>query len=140
MVIAEWEEKLDKEDEKKKIRRSLLRQARLAQDGQAEIDSKNKELERLRAQEREIMKELGMTPPGLLWRIYEKYSISLSFAITSLIIRVTGVVFFYVDQFLDRQRHDELIVAPPSEEIVEIASVVEAAVRLQQTRNEQVAM
>lgn len=140
LVIANWEEQMAKEAEKEKIRRRLLRQARLAQDGQAEIDRKNKELERLRAQEREIMKELGLKPPGLLWRIYEKYSISLSFAITSLIIMATGVVFFYVDQFLDRQRHDELIVAPPSEEIVEIASVVEAAVQLQQTGNEQVAM
>lgn len=139
LVIAKWEERLAEEEEKEKIRRRLLRQARLTADGQEEIDRKNKELERLRALEREIMKELGLKPPGVLWRFYEKYAIAMSFAITSLIIMLTGVAFFYVDQFLEQQRHEELIAAPPSEAIQEIASVLEAAVQLQQTGNERVA-
>jgi ribosomal protein L37AE/L43A len=139
LVIAKWEERMAEEAEKEKIRRRLLRQARLAEDGQADIDRKRKELERLKALEREIMKELGLKPPGALWVFYEKYAISMSFAITSLIIMATGVTFFYVDQFLDQQRQEELVAAPPSEEIQEIAPVLEAAVQLQQTGNEQVA-
>ncbi|MCZ6504083.1 MAG: hypothetical protein O6945_16415, partial [Gammaproteobacteria bacterium] len=74
------------------------------------------------------------------WLLYEKYTIPMSLAIGSLIIIVAGVTFYYVDQYLEQQRREELVVAPPSQEIQEIASVLEAAVQLQQTGNEQLAV
>jgi len=140
LVLATWEEQMAEEAETEKIRRHLLRQARLDEDNQEDIARKKKELERLRVSARAIMTELGMNPPGTLWLFYEKYAIPTSFVIGSLIIMATGVVFYYVDQYLDQQTQVELVAAPPSEEIRGIAPVLEAAVQLQQTGNEQVAM
>ncbi len=138
LILAKWEEKMREEAEKEKIRRRLMRDQRLKGDRQAELDAKRKELERLRELEREIMKELGIKPPSQLWLFFEKYTISLSFAISSAIIMATGVAFYYVDEYLDNLEFQEAVAAEPSEEIKGIAPNLAAAVELQQNGNQQV--
>jgi tetratricopeptide (TPR) repeat protein len=138
LVIAKWEEKMREEAEKEKIRRRLMRDQRLKGDREAELDAKKKELERLKALELEIMKELGIRPPSQLWMIFERYTISLSFAITAVIIMATGVAFRYVDNYLDQMAAEELAAAAPSQEIQGIAPVVASAIELQQNGNGQV--
>jgi len=59
-----------------------MRDQRLKGDKQDEPDANRKELERLRELEREILKELGIKPPSTFWVFFEKYTISLSFAIS----------------------------------------------------------
>ncbi|MBT7371796.1 MAG: hypothetical protein HN816_14180, partial [Gammaproteobacteria bacterium] len=126
LVIAKWEEKMREEAEREKIRRRLMRDQRLKGDRDAEMDAKRKELERLRELEKEIMKELGIRPPSQLWMFFEKYTISLSFAVTASIIMATGVAFRYVDNYLDKLAHEELVAAEASAEIQEIAPTVAA--------------
>lgn len=138
LVIAKWEEKMREEAEKEKIRRRLMRDQRLKGDREAELDAKKKELERLKALELEIMKELGIKPPSQLWMIFERYTISISFAITATIIMATGVAFRYVDNYLDQMAAEELAAAAPSQEIQGIAPVVASAIELQQNGNGQV--
>ncbi|MEL0066090.1 MAG: hypothetical protein VXA40_14845 [Gammaproteobacteria bacterium] len=138
LVIAKWEEKMREEAEKEKIRRRLMRDQRLKGDREAELEAKKKELERLKALELEIMKELGIKPPSKLWMIFEKYTLSLSFAITAAIIMATGVAFRYVDNYLDQMAAEELAAAPPSDEIKGIAPVIASAIELQKNGNGQV--
>lgn len=138
LIIAKWEEKMREEAEKEKIRRRLIRDQRRKGDREAELEAKRKELERLRALERELMKELGIKPPSKLWLIFEKYTISMSFAISAAIVMVTGVAFYYVDQYLHNVSFQEIVQAEPSEEIKGIAPVMAAAVELQQNGNKQV--
>ena len=71
LVIAKWEEKQVEEREKEEIRRRLLRQARLTDEGDEQFQRQNDELERLRKLEREIMAELGIKPPGALGTFFE---------------------------------------------------------------------
>jgi len=59
-----------------------MRDQRLKGDKQDDPDANRKELERLRELEREILKELGIKPPSIFWVFFEKYTISLSFAIS----------------------------------------------------------
>ncbi len=138
LVIAKWEEKMREEAEKEKIRRRLMRDQRLKGDREADLEAKKKELERLKALELEIMKELGIKPPSKLWLIFEKYTLSLSFAITAAIIMATGVAFRYVDNYLDQMAAEELAAAPPSDEIKGIAPVIASAIELQKNGNGQV--
>ena len=135
LVIAKWEEKMREEAEKEKIRRRLLRDQRLKGDREAELDAKRKELERLKELELEIMKELGIRPPSGLWLLFEKYTVSLGFAITASIIMATGVAFRYVDNHLDQLAHEELVAAEASEEIQGLAPTVASAIELQQNGN-----
>lgn len=138
LVIAKWEEKMKEEAEKEKIRRRLMRDQRLKGDRAEDLEAKRKELERLRQLEREIMKELGMKPPSRFWLFYERHPISLSFFATVMIIAVTGVVFRYIDLYIDQIALEEKVLAPPSEEIKGIAPAVAAAVNLQQNGNQEV--
>ncbi|MBO6556274.1 MAG: hypothetical protein JJ921_07220 [Pseudomonadales bacterium] len=135
LVIAKWEEKMKEEAEKEKIRRRLLRDQRLQGDRQSDIDAKRAELERLRKLEREIMEELGIKPPGPLWMFFEKYTLPVSFAVTVMIIAATGVMFHFVDQWLDQQAYEEKVAETPSADIENIAPVMAAAVTLQQNGN-----
>lgn len=135
LVIAKWEEKMKEEAEKEKIRRRLMRDQRLQGDAQADLEAKKAELERLRKLEREIMLELGIKPPGPLWIFFEKYTLPVSFAVTVMIIAATGVMFHFVDQWLDQQAYEEKVAAPASDEIQGIAPVMAAAVQLQQNGN-----
>lgn len=113
LVIAKWEEKMREDAEKEKIRRRLLRDQRLKGDNQSELDAKRKELERLKEMEREIMKELGIKPPSALWIIFEKYTISLSFAFSMTIVALTGIGFRYVDMYLEHLAYEETVQEVP---------------------------
>jgi tetratricopeptide (TPR) repeat protein len=135
LVIAKWEEKMKEEAEKEKIRRRLMRDQRLQGDEAADREAKKAELERLRKLEREIMLELGIKPPGPLWMFFEKYTIPVSFAVTVMIIAATGVMFHFVDQWLDQQAYEEKVAEPASDDIQGIAPVMAAAVQLQQNGN-----
>jgi hypothetical protein len=135
LIIAKWEEKIQEEAEKEKIRRRLQREQRHKGDRESDLEAKRRELERLRAQIIELMKELGMRPPGRVWLFFEKYTISMSLAISAVIIMLTGIAFHYVDQYLDQLAYEELVAAPPSEQIQRIASTVATAVEMQQTGN-----
>ncbi len=131
LVIAKWKEKMKEEAEKEKIRRRLMRDQRLQGDRHADIEAKRAELERLRKLEREIMEELGIKPPGTLWIFFEKYTLPMSFAVTVMIIAATGVMFHFVDQWLEAQAYEEKVAEAPSDEIQGIAPVMAAAVQLQ---------
>lgn len=137
LVIAKWEEKMREEAEKEKIRRRLMRDQRMKGDRDAELDSKRAELERLKALELEIMKELGIRPPSQLWQIFERYTISLSFAITAAIVLATGITFRYVDNYVEKMAAEELAAETASEEIQGIAPTVASAIELQQNGNGQ---
>ena len=136
LVIAEWEEKIREEAENEKIRRLLMRDQRLKGDKQDDPDTNRKELERLRELEREIVKELGIKPPSALWVFFEKYTISLSFAISLLIVALAGVGFRYLDLYLEHLAHEETVAAAPSEQIRDVALVVAVAVEMQQQGNQ----
>ncbi|MBT4377648.1 MAG: hypothetical protein HOD26_02405 [Gammaproteobacteria bacterium] len=136
LVIAEWEEKIRKEAEDEKIRRRLMREQRLKGDKQDDPDTNRKELERLRELEREIVKELGIKPPSTLWVFFEKYTISLSFVISLMIVALAGVGFRYLDLYLEQLSHEEAVAAAPSEQIREVARVVAVAVEMQQQGNQ----
>jgi tetratricopeptide (TPR) repeat protein len=138
LVLAKWEEKMREEAEKEKIRRRLLRDQRMKGDRQEQLDAKQRELDRLKEMELEIMKELGIKPPSDLWMLFEKYTISISFAITASIVMATGVAFRSVDIYLDGLAHEELVAEEASAEIKGIAPVVAAAIEMQQTGNEEV--
>lgn len=138
LVIAKWEEKMREEAEKEKIRRRLMRDQRLKGDRDSELESKKAELERLKALELEIMKELGIRPPSALWMLFERHTISLGLAFTAVIIMATGVAFYFVDEYLDGLAYEEVAVSAPSEEIQGVAPVVAAAIEMQQTGNQQV--
>ena len=84
------------------------------------------------------MEELGIKPPSKLWLFFEKYTISMSFAIASLIIIATGFAFRYADLYLDRLAHEELVAAEPGSNIKQIGPVISAAVQLQKNGNQQV--
>ncbi len=138
LVIAKWEEKMAEEAEKEKIRRRLLRDQRLQGDRTEELEKKRQELERLRRLEREIMEELGIRPLSKLWLLFEQHPISISFAVSTLIVIATGFVFRYADLYLDGLTHEELVAEVPGEQIQHIAPVISAAVELQNNGNEQV--
>jgi ribosomal protein L37AE/L43A len=105
-------------------------------DKQDDPDTNRKELERLRELEREIVKELGIKPPSALWVFFEKYTISLSFAISLLIVALAGVGFRYLDLYLEHLAHEETVAAAPSEQIRDVALVVAVAVEMQQQGNQ----
>ncbi len=136
LVIAEWEEKIREEAENEKIRRRLMRDQRLKGDKQDDQDTNRRELERLRELEREIVKELGIKPPSALWVFFEKYTISLSFAISLLIVALAGVGFRYLDLYLEHLAREETVAAAPSEQIRDVALVVAVAVEMQQQGNQ----
>ncbi len=136
LVLAKWEERLAEEAEKEKIRRRLLREARLREDGQGELDARRKELERLRALEREIMKELGLKPPGRFWLFFEQHPFPVALSILVTVVMATGFAFKTFDAYKEQEEREALIAAAPSEEIQTIAPVVGAAVQLQQLGKE----
>ncbi len=136
LVLSKWEERLAEEAEKEKIRRRLLREARLREDGQDELDARRKELERIRALEREIMKELGLKPPGKFWIFFEQHPFPVALAILGTVVLATGFVFKTFDTYTEQEEREALIAAAPSEEIQTIAPVVSAAVQLQQLGKE----
>ncbi len=138
LIMAKWEEKMREEAEKEKIRRRLLRDQRLKGDQNADLDAKKAELERLRALELEIMKELGIKPPGVLWRLFEQHTFAMSMAAIVIIVGATAIGFQYADGYLDAAAYDEKVAEAPTEEMQGIAPVVAAAVALQQTGNQQV--
>tara|TARA_B110000438_G_scaffold57039_1_gene57101 strand:+ start:1338 stop:1907 length:570 start_codon:yes stop_codon:yes gene_type:complete len=134
--IAEWEEKIRKEAENEKIRRRLMRDQRLKGDKQDDPDTNRKELERLRELEREILKELGIKPPSTFWVFFEKYTISLSFAISLLIVALAGVGYRYQGLYLGHLGNEEAVAAAPSEQIRDVARLVAVAVEIQQQGNQ----
>lgn len=136
LVIAKWEERMKEEREKEAIRRRLMRDARLKGDREEELKRKRAELERLRKLEREIMLELGIKPPGKLMMFFQSYPFSMSTAFAILIVAMSTVVLFYVNQYLDEQKHEALLAAQPSEKIQQIAPVMADAVKLQQNGNQ----
>ncbi|MDA0978949.1 MAG: hypothetical protein O3B72_10345 [Proteobacteria bacterium] len=138
LVIAKWEEKMREEAEKEKIRRRLLREHRLKGDEQEQLDSKRAELERLRALELEIMKELGIKPPSAFWRLFEQHTALIGFGMAAVIVVSTIVGFKYTDEMLDKAAYEELVAAEPSAEIQGVAPIVASAVELQQNGNQQV--
>ncbi|XOV88929.1 MAG: hypothetical protein ACFHX7_03355 [Pseudomonadota bacterium] len=136
LVIAKWEEKMREEREKEAIRRRLLRDARHQEDRETALKRKRDELERLRQLEREIMKELGLKPPGRAWLFFEKHPISVSSAFAILIIAASGLVLHQVDQLIKAEEVAAQALLPPSEEIQQIAPSMAAAVQLQQNGNQ----
>lgn len=135
LVMAKWEEKMKEEREREQIRRRLMRDARLKDDDVAERERKQKELERLRAMEREIMKELGIKPPGPLWMFFEKYPFLVSSGMGIFLITMTAIGFYYLDKHLEAEAHAELVKSQPSEEVAQVAPMMAAAVQLQQNGN-----
>ncbi len=77
--MAKWEERKAEEEEKDKIRRRLMRQQRLADDREADLDRKRAELERLRKLEAELMAELGIKPPSALMRLFQRHPFGMTF-------------------------------------------------------------
>lgn len=138
LVIAKWEEKMREEAEKEKIRRRLMREHRLKGDEDAARQKKEDELERLRALELEIMKELGIKPPGPLWRLFERHTALMGFGLTAIVVVSTILVFRYVDTQLDDAAYQELVDAAPSAEIQAQAPVVASAVELTKNGNGEV--
>ncbi len=136
LVIAKWEEKMREEAEKEKIRRRLMRDARLEGDREEDLARKREELERLRALELEIMKELGLKTPSRFWRFFERYPISVSSAFAMLIVAASGLVLHQVDQYLDAQAVDAVRASAAPAEVQAIAPVISAAVQLQQNGNQ----
>ncbi len=132
LVIAKWEEKMREEAEKEKIRRRLLRDQRLKGDRDAELAAKQAELDRLKALELEIMKELGIRPPSRLWQLFEKYTISMGFAFSASIVMATGVAFYHVDKYLEEQEKIALEETEASPEMQQVAPVMAAAIEMQQ--------
>ena len=135
LFMAKWEERMKEEREKEAIRRRLMRDARLKEDREDQLKRKRDELERLRKLEREIMLELGIKPPGRYMRFFESHPFSMSTAFAVLIVATSTLVLFYVNQYLDAQKHAELLAAQPSEKIQRIAPVIADAVKLQQNGN-----
>ena len=105
-----------------------MRDQRLKGDKQDDPDANRKELERLRELEREILKELGIKPPSTFWVFFEKYTISLSFAISLLIVSLAGAGFRYLGLYLGHLANEEAVAAAPSEQIRDVARVVAVAV------------
>lgn len=136
LVIAKWEEKMREEKEKEQIRRRLMRDARHKGDREEELKRKRAELERLRKLEHEIMKELGLKPPGRLWLFFQQHPFSIGGALSMLAFAASAVVLFYVDLYLEELEHQALVAMPPGEEIQQIAPLITAAVQLQQNGNE----
>lgn len=135
LVIAKWEERMREEAEKEKIRRRLLRQQRLQEDDSAAREARMAELERLKNLEAEIMKELGIKPPTRAWLIFEEHTVVLSLAFTAMIVMLTGVAFFYVDDYLEQKQKEALAAEEASDEIKNISPVIGAAMDMQQTGN-----
>lgn len=135
LVIAKWEEQMKEEEENDKIRRRLLKEQREKGDGEPNLEAKRTELEALRKQEKEIMEELGIKPPGALWKFFEKRPLPVGLGTIVLVIGLTAVIFHFVDQWSDQQAFQEKVAAPVSDNIKGIAPVVAAAVQLQQNGN-----
>lgn len=138
LVIAKWQEQMAEEKAKEEIRRRRLREERLRADDAEEAKRKKAELERVRRRERELMTELGMKPPGKFWLFFEKYPLSVGTAMSAVIVMVTMVTLYYVDQWLERQEFEALVAAEPSAEIKQVAPVMADAVSLGQTGNQRV--
>ena len=136
LVIDKWEEHQEEERKKEEIRRRLLREARYKDDSKNEQQRKKEELEYLRKLEREIMKELGIKPPGRLWTIFSGHPVSISASIGILLIAVSSAVSYYVSDYFDNKRQSEIAAAPASDEIQQMAPMVASAVSLQQSGNE----
>ena len=126
---------MKEEAEKEKIRRRLMLDQLMKGDRSSELEDKQKELERLRELEREIMKELALKPPSAFWVLLEKYTLSLGFAISAGIIMATGVAFYYVDDYMDKLAHEELLEAEASDEIKAVAPTVATAIEMQHSGN-----
>ncbi|MBD3646880.1 MAG: hypothetical protein HUJ31_05365, partial [Pseudomonadales bacterium] len=135
LVIAKWREKMDEEREKERLRRRMQRDERLKGDEEAQRKLKLEELERLRKREREIMEDLGMKVPGRFWQMFERYPGSIGTALTGVIIVLTAVALYYVDEWLDAREHAALVAAQPSEEIKQVAPLLASVVELGQTGN-----
>jgi len=135
LVIATWEEQMAEEAEQDKIRKRLLREARLDGDGKADKERKRKELEVLKIRQLELMEELEMKTPSALWRMLEKRPVSMSTLIGFAIIFVSALTFYFIDQHLDQQKAQELIAASPGDEIRGVAPILGAAVQLRQNGN-----
>lgn len=138
LIIARWEEKMREEAEMEKIRRRQLKDQREKGDQDSQLEAKRAELERLRALMRELMKELGMKPPGRFWLLFEKYPLPISMAGAVLVVGLTAAAFRYIDDYLDSLAYQEKVAAAPTDEMRSIAPVVAAAVELQQNGNQQV--
>jgi len=136
LVLAKWEEKMRQEKEKEAIRRRLLREQRLKGDENDEVRRKKEELERLRALEREIMKELGIKPPSKLWVYFEQYTVSMTAAAVVVVIGLTVVGFKFVSDRMAAEAHAQLVAAAPSEEMQQVSPTLATAIRMKQSGNE----
>jgi len=138
LVIAKWEEKQREEREKEEIRRRLLRQARLTDEGDQQFQRQRDELERLRKLEREIMAELGIKPPGALWVFFEKHPFSVGITFTLVILVATVLGMSHFNNLMVQEAEAKVAAAEPSADMVEVAPVLAAAVQLRQTGNEEI--
>ncbi len=136
LVIAKWAEKQDEERKKEAIRRRLLRDARLKEEGNSEEQRRKEELAELKRLEAEIMKELGIKPPSKLWQIFSQRPVSISVSVGILLVTLSSVISFYVSEYLDEKERAEFVAAPPSEEIQELAPAMAGAVGLQLSGNQ----
>lgn len=138
LVIAKWAEKQEEERKKEEIRRRLLRDARLKEEGVSEEQRRKQELAELKRLEAEIMKELGIKPPSKLWQVFSQRPVSISMSVGLLLISISSVISFYVSDYLDQQEQAEFVAAPPSEEIQQLAPAMAGAVGLQLSGNQAV--
>ncbi|MFT4713033.1 MAG: tetratricopeptide (TPR) repeat protein/ribosomal protein L37AE/L43A [Candidatus Azotimanducaceae bacterium] len=136
LVIAKWAEKQIEEREKEEIRRRLLRQARLTDEGDEQFQRQKDELERLRKLEREIMAELGIKPPGKFWTFFEQHPFFVGVTFTLVILVSTVLGMSYFNNMLVAEEQAIVAASEPSADMVEVAPVLAAAVQLKQTGNE----
>lgn len=137
LVMAKWEERKAQEEEKDKIRRRLMRQQRLAEDRESDLERKREELERLQRLEAEIMAELGIKPPSALMQAFQRHPVSITFAGLVVVIGATVIGMQQINNYLMQQQAAAVAAAPASAEVQAMAPTVSSAIQLQQTGAQQ---
>tara|TARA_R110002072_G_scaffold56097_12_gene145613 strand:- start:1838 stop:4264 length:2427 start_codon:yes stop_codon:yes gene_type:complete len=138
LVMAKWAERQEEERKKAEIRRRLLRDARFKDDASSDEQRKKDELAELKRLEAEIMKELGIKPPGKLWQVFSARPVSISASIGILLITLSSAISFFVSDYIDSAKQAEIASGPASEEIQMMAPAIADAVGLQLSGNQAV--
>ncbi|MBL4682182.1 MAG: hypothetical protein JKY88_15860 [Pseudomonadales bacterium] len=136
LVVEKWEAKQLAEAEKAEIRRRLLRDARIQEEGVDDATRKQDELERIRAIERELMIELGIKPPGRFWMFFSSNPVSVSISLAALLVTASLALSFFLNQYIDAEEQAQLLKAAPIEEIQEAVPILAEAVSLKQSGNQ----
>lgn len=130
--MGEWAEQEAKESEKGKILQHLQEAAKSREQGGEDTEAKMRELERLRSQEQLIMAELDLKPQRALWLFFEKYPVTLSLVIISLVVVITVLAVQYVEEYLDQTEKPTVVDVAPTDDVKQIAEALGVALQLKQ--------